>query len=101
EQRDILPAKLGLQGIEVVEGNARNAGQVRPEAVGERGLAADGERSEGEPVESVLDADDPLALRSGAAELQRSLDRLRAAVREQHFPDRRGGAAHKFLGEQR
>ena len=101
EHRDVLAAQLGLERVEVVERHAGDPREVRAEAVGERRLAVDRQRAERQPVEGVLDADDALPLRRRAAELDRRLDRLGAAVREQRLPDRRGRAADELLGEQR
>ena len=57
-------ASSRLERVEVVERHPRHARQVRPEAVGEGGLAVHGERAEREPVEGVLDADDAACARS-------------------------------------
>ncbi len=77
------------------------SGQQRAEPVGERGLAVDRQRPERQAVEGMLDADDPLPARRGAAQLERGLDRLGAAGGEERLADRRGRAPDELLGEER
>ena len=56
EERDVLAGELALERLEVVPGHAREAGQQRPEALGELRARVGRERPERQPVERVLGA---------------------------------------------
>ena len=94
-------AQLALERVEVAERHLREAGQQRPEALGELGVAVRRERAEREPVEAVLGREDARAAGRGAAELERRLDRLGARAREEHALEPRRRAPEQLLGEER
>ena len=83
EGRDVSPAEFGGEGVEVAEGD-RRVRQQRVEAAAELGRAVDGQRPGGQPVEGVVAVDDAAAPGGVPGELQRGLDRLGAAVAEEH-----------------
>ena len=58
------------------------------------------ERAERQPVEAVVGREDARALRRGAAELERRLDRLGAGAREEHALEPRRRAREQRLREQ-
>ena len=74
-------------------------GQQRPEARGSERAPARGECAEGHPVVTVLHRHDLAPLRCDAPELQRGLDRLGAAVREEAALDARRRAENQLLGQ--
>src|SRR3954469_1620937 len=74
-----------LQRDEVVERNARTIRQQRLEALAEDLIAIEGERAAGQAVKCVAAIDDPGPAGRRARELDRSLDRFRAGVREEYF----------------
>ena len=51
-------------------------------------------------MEAVVDGEDAAALRRGAPELQRGLDRLRSGARELHALEPAGHACEQRLGEE-
>ena len=100
EHRDVLALQLALERLELAERHAVEAGQERAEAVGELRVAVRRERAEREPVEPVVGRDDARALRRGAAELERRLDRFGAAAREEAALEPRRRAREELLREQ-
>ena len=74
-------------------------GQQRVEPAAELGRAVDGQRTRGEPVEGVVAVDDAAAPGGVPGELQRGLDRLGAAVAEEH-PVQAGRLGQQPLREQ-
>ena len=101
EERHVLGAQRGLERIEVAERDAREAGQQRLEAVGERRVAGRGEGAERQPVEASLDGDDARAAGRRTPDLDRRLDRFRAGAREEHAPEARGRSLQQLVGEDR
>ncbi len=102
EERDVLGAQRGLERVEVVERDAREAR-----------AASGSKRSEkaGSPVAESAPSVSPWKPRSTetharapgrrAADLDRGLDRLGARAREQDAPEARGRAPQQLLGEDR
>ena len=94
ERRDVALLQLGLQRVEVAEAGSQVSGSSGSKPLAELGRAVDGQRAGGQPVEGVVAVDDAAATGGVAGELQRGLDRLGAAVAEEHPVQARG------LGEQ-
>ncbi len=85
--------------LEVAERDRVAAGQQRAEALAEDRLAVERQRAERQAVEGVLGVEDPRAPGRRARDLDRRLDRLRAAVRRHHRADARRRAREQLLGE--
>ena len=98
ERRDVALAQFGRERVQVAE---RDGGvrQQRAEPAAELGRAVDGQRPGGEPVERVVAVDDAAAPGGVPGELQRGLDRLGAAVAEEH-PVQAGRLGEQPLREQ-
>ncbi len=99
KERHVLVAQLRFERSEVVERHPRHARQQRAEPGALIGAAVHRERSEGEPVETVLDGDCPGPAGGGARQLEGGLDGLGAAVDEQHAIGGGGSVAQERLGE--
>ncbi len=79
----VTPPQLRGERVQVAEGDLR-VGQQRPEPAAELLRAVHRERPGGQPVERVARVNDPPATGRVPRELQRGLDRLGAAVAEEH-----------------
>ena len=100
DQRDVLARELALHRVEIVPGHLLAPGQERLEARGELGVAVDRERTQRQPVKTVLRRDHPRPPRRRAPQLDRRLDSLGARAREKHLAQARRGAREQRLRQQ-
>ncbi len=99
EDGDVLALQLRLQRLEVVLRHAGESEQQRLERIAELGRTAGRERADREPVERVLQGDDPGAAGRRASHLQRGLDGFGARAREQHPLQPAGQPCEQRLGK--
>ena len=99
EEGNVFAPELVLEGVGIAERDAGEAGEERPEAVGELRAAVRRERAERQPVERVLDRDDPGPAGRRTPELDRRLDRLGAGAREDDASEGRGEVPQQLAGE--
>ncbi len=99
EERHVLAPQLLLERLEVAERHLLEAREERLKPRGELRVPVRRERAEREAVEAVLRGEDALALRRRASELERGLDRLGAAAREQAALDPAAGERDQLLRE--
>jgi hypothetical protein len=102
QRRHVAPAQHAIQGVEVVEGDALDAGHQRAVAVPEVRVVHQRQRAHGLAVVGPLHAHEPLLAGGRPGELDGSLHGLRAAGAEEHplqvarqgRRQRLGGQAH-------